>query len=174
MASTKWIDWLIDWLTCVTPERCCVLGHWSGRFGIHWSIQLRLLVHWQRASSTWMHKCIMVKLGGNEKHIKYVKTRKFYEIRGTFAKVRGNKTCPKIGWTVLKQRNRGKFKIFSQWLKRSSEILADENRKICLNEKFSTEPEFFLQNRVIWNRGEMHHCLRGWMPLFIGGIRIQT
>ena len=34
-----------------------------------------------------MHKCIMVKLGGNEKHIKYVKTCKFYEIRGTFAKV---------------------------------------------------------------------------------------
>ena len=23
-----------------------------------------------------MHKCIMVKLGGNEKHVKYVKTRK--------------------------------------------------------------------------------------------------
>ena len=29
-----------------------------------------------------MHKCIMVTLGGNEKHKKYVKTRKFYEIRG--------------------------------------------------------------------------------------------
>ena len=23
-----------------------------------------------------MHKCIMVKLGGNEKHVKYAKTRK--------------------------------------------------------------------------------------------------
>jgi len=34
-----------------------------------------------------MYKCIMVKLGGNEKHIKYVQTRKFYEIRGEFAKV---------------------------------------------------------------------------------------
>jgi len=25
-----------------------------------------------------MHKCIMVKEGGNEKHINYLKTRKFY------------------------------------------------------------------------------------------------
>ena len=32
-----------------------------------------------------MHKCIMVTLGeGNEKHVKYVKTRKFYEIRWEF------------------------------------------------------------------------------------------
>jgi len=31
-----------------------------------------------------MHKCIMVRLEGNEKHVKYVKTRKFYEIRGEF------------------------------------------------------------------------------------------
>ena len=28
-----------------------------------------------------MHKCTVVKLGGNEKHVKYVKARKFYEIR---------------------------------------------------------------------------------------------
>jgi len=34
-----------------------------------------------------MHKCIMVKLGANEKHVKYVKTRKCYEIRGKFEKV---------------------------------------------------------------------------------------
>jgi len=34
-----------------------------------------------------MHKCIMVKVGGNEKHRKYVKTRKFYELRGKYAKV---------------------------------------------------------------------------------------
>jgi len=33
-----------------------------------------------------MHKCIMVKLGENEKPVKYVKTRKFYEIRGKFEK----------------------------------------------------------------------------------------
>ena len=43
-----------------------------------------------------MHKCIMVKVGGNEKHIKYVKTCKFYEIRGKFAKVGGNDNFPKI------------------------------------------------------------------------------
>src|SRR6218665_1380437 len=29
-----------------------------------------------------MHKCIMVKVGRNEKHRKYVKTRQFYEMRG--------------------------------------------------------------------------------------------
>ena len=29
-----------------------------------------------------MHKCIMVTLAGNEKHIKYVKIRQFYEISG--------------------------------------------------------------------------------------------
>jgi len=36
-----------------------------------------------------MHKCIMVKVGGKEKHIKYEKTCKFYEIRGKFVKVGG-------------------------------------------------------------------------------------
>jgi len=34
-----------------------------------------------------MNKCIMVKVGGNEIHIKYVKTRKFPEKRGKFVKV---------------------------------------------------------------------------------------
>ena len=38
-----------------------------------------------------MHKCIMVKVGGNDIHVKYVKTRTFYEIRGEFAKVGGGK-----------------------------------------------------------------------------------
>jgi len=33
-----------------------------------------------------MHKYIMVKVGGNEKHIKYVKTRKLAENRGNFKK----------------------------------------------------------------------------------------
>src|SRR6218665_529812 len=37
-----------------------------------------------------MHRCILVELGGNEEHIKYVnKTFKFYKIRGKFAKVGG-------------------------------------------------------------------------------------
>ena len=54
-----------------------------------------------------MHKCIMVKLGGNETHVNYVKTLKFYEIRGKFQKVaeevvilpkQGGVYClPKIG-----------------------------------------------------------------------------
>ena len=48
-----------------------------------------------------MHKCIMVKVGGNEIHVKYVKTRQFYEIRGeSFSKSIGEKR--KIS------RNRGK------------------------------------------------------------------
>jgi len=35
-------------------------------------------------------KCVMVKVGGNEKHRKHVKTRKlFYEIRGKVVKVGG-------------------------------------------------------------------------------------
>jgi len=33
------------------------------------------------------HKCIMVKVGGNEIHTKYVKTRKCNENRGKFVKV---------------------------------------------------------------------------------------
>ena len=36
-----------------------------------------------------MHKCIIVKVGGNEIHMKYVKTGKFYEKRGEFVKVEG-------------------------------------------------------------------------------------
>src|SRR6218665_279835 len=31
-----------------------------------------------------MHKCIIVKVGGSEKHMKYVKTGKFAENRGKF------------------------------------------------------------------------------------------
>ena len=38
-----------------------------------------------------MHKCIMVKVAGNEKHVKYVKTRKFNEIIDKFTKVGGNR-----------------------------------------------------------------------------------
>ena len=34
-----------------------------------------------------MHKCIMVKVGGYEKHIKYVKHVNFTKMSGEFAKV---------------------------------------------------------------------------------------
>ena len=45
-----------------------------------------------------IHKCIMVKVGGNEIHVKYVKTGQFYEIRGKFCKSRGKKKkIPEIG-----------------------------------------------------------------------------
>jgi len=47
---------------------------------------------------------------------------------------------------------------------RSSEILADENRKMFLEKvklgKFSTESEICFANRGNLKRGEMHHCLR--------------
>ena len=46
----------------------------------------------------------MIKVGGNERHIglKYVKTRKFYEIKGEFAKAGGKR---KFFWgNVLKDR----------------------------------------------------------------------
>ena len=39
----------------------------------------------------------MVKVGGNEIHVKYVKTRQFYEIRWEFCKSRGEQKFPKIG-----------------------------------------------------------------------------
>src|SRR6218665_1954826 len=69
-----------------------------------------------------MHKCIMVKVGGI--HVKYVKTRKFYEIRGeTFCKSRGKEKFFEIGENELKQGGNSK---------RSSETLADENRKFFL------------------------------------------
>src|SRR6218665_566829 len=44
-----------------------------------------------------MHKCIMVKLLGNEKHVglKYVKTREFYKIRWEISKSRGIIIFPK-------------------------------------------------------------------------------
>ena len=45
-----------------------------------------------------MHKCILVKLGGNENDRKYVKKRKFYEIIGEICKSReGKEKFPKTG-----------------------------------------------------------------------------
>jgi len=43
-----------------------------------------------------MHKCIMVKVGGDEKHRK-CKTRKFDETRGKFAKIGGDNNFSEIG-----------------------------------------------------------------------------
>jgi len=43
----------------------------------------------------------MVKLGGNEKHVNYVKTSKFYEIRGKIWKSRGKNNFPEIGGGVI-------------------------------------------------------------------------
>ena len=44
-----------------------------------------------------MHKCIMVKVGENEEHRKYVKTRKFYETRGEILRSRGKEKFRKMG-----------------------------------------------------------------------------
>jgi len=109
----------------------------------------------------------MVKLGGNEKHIKYVKkTRKFYEIRGKFEKAEGNNNSREIGGNALKQQNRGKFKIWSQRLKEGHqkfwrmkiEIFGVEKVKLG---KFSTESENFSEIGGNLKRGEIHHYLRG-------------
>src|SRR6218665_1756562 len=44
-----------------------------------------------------MHRCIVVKVEGNEKHRKYVKTLSFTESGGEFAKVGGKEKCTEIG-----------------------------------------------------------------------------
>ena len=44
----------------------------------------------------------MVKVEGNEKHIKYVKTRKFAENRGKIFKSRGKNNLVEIGGNVFK------------------------------------------------------------------------
>jgi len=50
-----------------------------------------------------------VKLGGNEKHVKYVKTRTFDGIRGEICKSRGNTNFYEIGGNVLKHRKQGEI-----------------------------------------------------------------
>lgn len=57
----------------------------------------------------------MVKVAGNEKHVKYVKTRKFNEIRDKFTKVGGNRIFSEIGgrYSVLAKIG-GKVYIQSQ------------------------------------------------------------
>ena len=49
-----------------------------------------------------MHKCNLVKTEGKEKHIKYVKTRKFAENRGKFVKIGGKNNFVEIGENVFK------------------------------------------------------------------------
>jgi len=71
--------------------------------GIHWHHKLPTIRGVQYVDCV-MHKCIMVKLWGNETHKKYVNARKFYKIRGKFAKVGGNNNFSEIGGNVLKQR----------------------------------------------------------------------
>ena len=55
-----------------------------------------------------MHKCIMVKLRGNEEDRKYLKQRKFYEIMGEIFKSRGEIIIfQKQGGNLLKQAKLG-------------------------------------------------------------------
>src|SRR6218665_2818490 len=76
----------------------------------------------------------MAKVGGNEVHVKYVRTHQFYEIRvHIFLKLGERKIS----------RKRGKFESCCELLKRrSTEMLANENRnffweKVKLGKKFS-------------------------------------
>ena len=54
-----------------------------------------------------MHTCIMVKVGGNEIHVKYVKHVNFTKSGGKFAKEK----FPEIVGNELKQGNRGDSKF---------------------------------------------------------------
>ena len=98
-----------------------------------------------------MHKCIMVKLGGNEKH-KACKNIQILKKQGENLKSRGNNNFHKIGGNVLKQRKQGEIpNLQSISKKRSSEIFVDENQKFLWEKvtfrKFSTEYENFYENR---------------------------
>src|SRR6218665_618711 len=96
-----------------------------------------------------MHKCIMVKVGGNEIHVKYVKSRLIcVKQRGKFVKVGGNNNFRETGGKCTETAKIGrKLKICGRCLKRSSEISADENQEISQEKvkllKFSLEPEIF-------------------------------
>src|SRR6218665_1288599 len=67
------------------------------------------------ASSTCIVRCINAswsKQGGNEKHVRHVKTCQFYEIRVKFKKVEGGKNnFREIGY-ALKQRKEGENQSF--------------------------------------------------------------
>jgi len=73
----------------------------------------------------------MAKVGGNEKHIKYVKTRKFAENRGKFIKVGGKNNFVEI---------EGKIRNFWLMTKKAIRNFGVKNVKFG---KFSTESEFF-------------------------------
>ena len=66
-------------------------------------------------------------------------------------------------WNVAKIG--GKFEIWSKWLKKVMRNLGGWKSKIFWgkgeNGKFSTVWKFLWNRGDIWNRGEMHHCLRG-------------
>jgi len=47
-----------------------------------------------------MHKCIMVKLGRNEKHVKYAKNTNILRNQVDISKVGGNNKFPEIGGNV--------------------------------------------------------------------------
>src|SRR6218665_2996251 len=79
-----------------------------------------------------MHKCIMVKLGRNKKHIKYVKNVNFLRNqRGNLQRLGVIKISPKLGGNILKHRKFGRMKIEKCFL---------ENVNLG---KFSTEADKF-------------------------------
>ena len=63
-----------------------------------------------------MHKCILVKVGGDKIHVKYVKTRQLYEIRGEFCKSKGKRKISrnKGGKRIETGEIEGKFEICGQ------------------------------------------------------------
>ena len=63
-----------------------------------------------------MHKCIMVKVGGNEIYVRYVITYKFLRNQeSTFCKSREKEKFPEIwGKEIVTEKKGGKFEIYGQ------------------------------------------------------------
>src|SRR6218665_2579075 len=98
-----------------------------------------------------IRKCIMVKVGGNEIHIKYVKTRECFENMGEiFKSRRGNNNFRETEGEMYGKREIG--------------------GKICRGKvklvKFSAESEFFLKiGGHLKQRGNASLPQWGWTPL---------
>src|SRR6218665_582474 len=121
-----------------------------------------------------MHKYFIVKAGGKwKKHLKYVKKR-MYILRNqrgickSREEEKFSETGGEINLEIEITKIEGEIRNFwSMNKKRSTEILADEIRKMCTEkgnmQKISTESETFFGNREgkSERRGGMHHCLRG-------------
>jgi len=105
-----------------------------------------------------MHKCIMVKVGGNEKHVKHAKTGKFNKIsEENFAKQREIINFPKqreVFWGKIGREIKKSERIISH--SRSSEILFFQKWG-----KFSKTQKFYEKRGESEIGEQMHQWLWG-------------